>query len=137
MSMPARSGAVPTVPLVTAGTALAALPVLYNVDPSSTHLPLCPLHAVTGLNCPLCGATRATYALLHGQLSTALHDNALYVVALPFLLWLWYRWFNASGSQVLQRRTLPRTIWIGLIVVASVFGIVRNLPAGDWLSPPG
>ncbi|HVL65207.1 MAG TPA: DUF2752 domain-containing protein, partial [Actinomycetota bacterium] len=27
----------------------------------------CPLKATTGIDCPLCGATRATFALLRGD----------------------------------------------------------------------
>ena len=41
--------------------------------------PVCQFHRLTGLNCPGCGATRALYALLHGQLSTALRDNEVLV----------------------------------------------------------
>ncbi len=106
---------------------------LYLVNPNSTHLPLCPLHAMTGLCCPLCGATRASWALLHGHPVTALHDNALYVLALPLLLLIGcWRLARPAGAQ----RALPRPIWWGLLVGALAFGIVRNLPAGSWLAPP-
>ncbi|MGX7681935.1 DUF2752 domain-containing protein [Jatrophihabitans sp. DSM 45814] len=124
------------VPLVTAGASLAALPVLYNVNPNTTHVPLCPLHAFTGLNCPLCGATRATYALLHGDFLTALHDNGLYVLGIPFLLVLWWRWNADARSATPRGRLLPRRLSQMLIVTVVVFGIVRNLPFAAWLSPP-
>ncbi|MDQ1734248.1 MAG: hypothetical protein QOH56_499 [Pseudonocardiales bacterium] len=129
--------ATPAAPLVTAGVGLAALGVLYNINPNTTHVPLCPLHALTGLNCPLCGATRATYALLHGDVATALHDNALYVAGIPFLLVLWWRWYcdNRNGTPGIAR--LPAYLSRSLIVLAIVFGITRNLPFGAWLSPPG
>lgn len=122
--------------MVLAGVALMALPVLYNVNPNTTHLPLCPLHAATGWNCPLCGATRATYALLHGEVATALHDNALYVLGLPFLLVLWWRWFAAERSGAPRERLMPRALSVAVVVLAVGFGVVRNLPAGAWLSPP-
>jgi hypothetical protein len=125
---------VPAVPLVTAGAALAALPVLYFINPNTTHVPLCPLHALTGLNCPLCGATRATYALLHGQFMNALHDNALYVLGIPFLLWLFWRWYNDAASGE-HNRLMPKRVSGALIVLAVVFGVLRNLPIGGWLSP--
>jgi hypothetical protein len=136
-SLSARRTAAPRTPVVLAGVALAALPVLYNINPNTTHLPLCPLHAVTGLNCPLCGATRATYALLHGELVTALHDNALYVLGLPFLLILWWRWFAAERSGAPRGRLLPRQVSAALVVLAVLFGVFRNLPVGAWLSPRG
>src|SRR5262245_38315317 len=39
--------------------------------------PVCPLHEMTGLNCPGCGLTRGFHALFHGDILTALHFNAL------------------------------------------------------------
>jgi hypothetical protein len=127
--------------LVTAGVGLAALGVLYNVNPNTTHVPLCPLRALTGLNCPLCGATRATYALLHGDVATALHDNALYLIGIPFLLVLWWRWYCDSrsgepGANRLPRYRLPGYLSRSVIGLAILFGIIRNLPFGAWFSPP-
>lgn len=46
------------------------------------HLP-CTFHQLTGLPCPLCGGTRATTALLHGDLSRAARLNA---IAIPAVL---------------------------------------------------
>ncbi len=104
--------------------------MLWFVDPNTHRLPLCPLHELTGLWCPFCGSTRASYALLHGQLNTALHDNALFVAALPLLVVLGWRWRSSA------LRPLPRPVfWAGLAVVLA-FGVIRNLPAGRWLAPP-
>lgn len=128
----------PAVPLVTAGAALVAVPVLYAVNPYSTHVPLCPFHAMTGLNCPLCGATRATYSLLHGDLVAALHANVLYVAGIPVLLVLWARWYRDSRSPSPgQAQLLSRRAMVALLVLAAVFAVVRNLPMfSGWLSPP-
>jgi hypothetical protein len=118
-----------------AGTALAALPVIYFNNPNTTHVPLCPLHALTGLNCPLCGGTRAVYALMHGDVATAIRDNAPFVLGLPLIAFVLLRWTgNAVSCQ--QRRMLPRTVWLVLLALIVVFGVVRNLPFGGWLSPP-
>lgn len=108
---------------------------LYVVDPTRTRIPLCPLHAATGLWCPLCGATRATHALLHGDLMTALHDNALYVSTLPLLLFALARWYVTWPDA--GRRVLPRPVVLALLASGLVFGIVRNLPVGHVLAPPG
>lgn len=121
-------------PIAAAGVALGGVALVYSVNPNTTHIPLCPLHAMTGLNCPLCGATRATYALLHGDLVTALHDNALYLAAIPFLLFAWLRWWeqtrSGSPSPVVSRRAL-----IAVVALSAVFMVVRNLPFGAWLAP--
>jgi hypothetical protein len=112
---------------------LVAVGTLTVVNPNTTHLPLCPLHAMTGLWCPLCGSTRAGYALLHGQFGTALADNALFVLALPVLGLLWLRRRVDGDAGPLAPRWLA---WTG-VVVGLAFGVLRNLPAGSWLAPPG
>ena len=112
--------------MLAAGAGCAALAVVGLVDPSRTTLtPPCPLQALTGLDCPLCGATRATHALVHGRLVEALDFNALYVAALPlvgFLVLLW-----------LVRGRLPDRVRSGAflwsaVAVAVVFAVLRNLP---------
>jgi len=102
------------------------------VNPNTTHLPLCPLHATTGLWCPLCGSTRAAYALLHGQFGTALTDNALFVISLPVLLLLWVRRVVHRGTD----RLLPRWSYWPALLIWLAFGVLRNLPVGSWLAPP-
>lgn len=39
--------------------------------------PLCPLHSMSGIPCPTCGATRAMAGLLHGNFKTAFLLNPL------------------------------------------------------------
>jgi uncharacterized membrane protein len=46
---------------------------------------ICILHKLTGLECPLCGMTRAFYAISHGHFTQAVHFNAL-SLALYFCL---------------------------------------------------
>jgi hypothetical protein len=122
-------------PRTIGAAALLASAGLYFVNPNSTHVPLCPLHAVTGWWCPLCGATRATWALLHGHWTTALHDNALYVLLLPALMLLWFRWDRLAAAPT-NRRLLPRPVFWTVVAVAVAFGVLRNLPLASWLVPP-
>src|SRR5476649_40170 len=62
---------------------------LYAVDPNRHAVyPQCLLYNATGIYCAGCGATRALYALLHGRVLDALHDNALFIAALPLLLYV-------------------------------------------------
>jgi Protein of unknown function (DUF2752) len=121
-------------PVLSAGVALVAATALWFIDPNTRRIPLCPLHAVTGLWCPFCGCTRAAHALVHADPATALHDNVLFVAALPLLAVLWWRWCRSPGRPV--SRLLPRPItWSGVLLVLA-FGVVRNLPMGRWLAPP-
>ena len=50
---------------------------LFFLDPVETpFFPRCPLHALTGLQCPGCGTARALHAALHGRFAEALRFNA-------------------------------------------------------------
>ncbi len=50
--------------------------------------PLCPTATFIGVPCPGCGLTRATFALLHGQLGAAVRYHPLSPVLVPLLFGL-------------------------------------------------
>jgi len=118
---------------------------VYTVDPSRHAVyPQCLLYHTTGLYCAGCGATRAVYALLHGRVLTALHDNALFVAALPVLLYF----LGAHLLRAWRANAWPpvffdshKLAWRGaaIFVVMILFMIMRNLPGApfDWLRPLG
>jgi hypothetical protein len=110
--------------------------VLFFFDPG-THAfyPVCLFHAMTGLNCPGCGMTRALSALLHGNFLLALKDNVLFVLTLAGLL----IWGARLALQKLRNRPVtfnvpPKFLWT-FLALALVFGVLRNLPGFGWLSP--
>ena len=73
---------------------------------SDIPTPLCPLHALTSIPCPTCGMTRATTALLHGDLAGALAWNPLMtVVMIGAALYVLY-------SAVVVIGNLPRLRWM-------------------------
>lgn len=91
----------------------------------------CPLKAATGLDCPLCGGTRALAALLHGQLGVALDQNLLAVtVVLPWLAAVGGRWALARWRG--DPAPVPLPSWPALVLLAG-FGVLRNLPGLAWL----
>jgi hypothetical protein len=107
----------------------AAVAVGYFNPATTSFFPVCPFHALTGLNCPGCGLTRGFHALFQGDILTALHFNALLPVYLLLFLYL----FASLGLVLISgrgfefRRFSPRIIY-GFLVLTLIFGIVRNLP---------
>jgi hypothetical protein len=91
--------------------------------------PVCPLHALTGLNCPGCGLTRGFHALFHGDILAALHFNAL----LPLYAFIFF-YFTASMFLIVIRgrglswRIFPPSALYGFLFVVAAFFILRNLP---------
>ena len=110
--------------------------VVFFFNPTTNHFyPVCQFHELTGLNCPGCGMTRATYALLHGYWRAALHDNALFVVVLGGLL-LRGGWLGMNRLRGRKNGEFFPTKWLWpLLVVALVFTVLRNLPTFAFLSP--
>ena len=102
--------------------------ISYFVPPSC--FPPCPLHALTGLNCPGCGATRAAHELLHGHILTALHMNAPLVLMVPVLLAIGL-WQMLSGNAAERVQALVAQRWWGWLILLLIltFGIMRNIPS--------
>ena len=119
-----------------AATALGVAAVVYFFNPTThTFYPVCQFHRLTGLNCPGCGMTRALYALLHGNFSAALRDNALFVLAPGVLLvrGLWFLVKKLNGRPAGE--FIPANfLWL-LLAIALLFTVLRNLPAFTFLAP--
>jgi hypothetical protein len=116
----------------------AVVAVLLVVDPTKTHiLPGCWFHAMTGLYCPGCGATRALFRLIRGEPIDALRYNALLVVVMP---WLAFR-LGRYAVGAMTGRTWPAGDgrWDRVLAALFIgFFVVRNLPAWPFvlLAPP-
>jgi Protein of unknown function (DUF2752) len=88
---------------------------------------VCPFAIVTGHPCPGCGLTRATFALLQGHLTEALHLHPLSVVVSPLFAGMFAynalvyiregRWAAAEGVQ-------GRWVTAGALVVMAALLIV-------------
>ncbi len=128
--------------LAMAGLGVCTMVFFFN---PTTHAfyPVCQFHRLTGLNCPGCGATRALYALLHGNIATALRDNALFLFALTAAglrgIWLAVgKWRQRPVPQLameLVNELVPKPWVWPFLIVAAVFTVLRNLPAFSFLSP--
>jgi hypothetical protein len=107
--------------------ATAALGAALLASPWS--VPLCPTHALFGVDCPACGSTRAVRSLLTGDVAGALSHNVLLVLALPLLAVAAFAWLRG------QAVTHPRWALPALVVLLTAFTVVRNLalPGLAWL----
>ena len=109
---------------------------------NSPGLPdLCPLNRTTGLWCPLCGGTRATRELMHGDLLAAMGYNPFALVLEVVVMVLVARWLLA-WLRGRRRPLVTGREGILLGVALAVFAVVRNLPGmwvyfGPLLGPPG
>ncbi len=101
---------------------------VWAVDPNqSTIFPACPFNAITGLDCPMCGSTRAVHALLHGEVGTAIDHNLLLVVLLPFLAYVFVAWAAGRAGYQLPKLWRPWMRW-GAVAVVAAFLVTRNMP---------
>ncbi|WP_037604731.1 DUF2752 domain-containing protein [Streptacidiphilus rugosus] len=119
------------------GATAAATAYVGAVDPNRPgHYPVCPFLRLTGWWCPGCGGLRAVHALTRGDLTGALHDNALGVLLCATAVGVWAFW----TTRVAAGRPRP-TIRLGrpwiflLLAVVLVFTVLRNLPTGAFLAP--
>lgn len=119
-------------PIATGVGVIAAVGVIRVVDPNEPgHYPMCPTLALFGIDCPGCGGLRATHALAHGDVVTAMDHNALFVVLVPLLVGMWVAWTYRAWTGTRPRRTpwrdtVARAAPIIVLIVAMVFAIVRN-----------
>jgi hypothetical protein len=116
---------------------------LFALDPTRHAVyPQCFLYNATGIYCAGCGATRALYALLHGRLLDALHDNVLFIAALPLLLYV----IGTHAVEAWRLNAWPSVevdgrIWahrgIAIMLLLLTFMLLRNLPGFpfDLLKP--
>jgi len=108
--------------------AMAVFLYLYDAAQSRLQFP-CVFHELTGLYCPGCGSGRATHALLHGDILTALRYNVFAVVGLPLILYS----VTADAASAFGTRW-PRfrvSTWTSRAIVVGVaaFTLLRNIPS--------
>lgn len=124
------------VPLLTGAGALAMCVAINVHDPNNPgSWGTCPFLALTGYTCPGCGMLRATRALFHGDVDTALGRNPLIFVVLPLLAVVWIMWMRSAWSGRAVKRALP--LWLSYLIFGALvaFGILRNVPGFAFLGP--
>ena len=113
-----------------AGTclALAAAVVIVAFDPATTWwFPSCPLHALTGWLCPLCGSLRALHALLSGAPVTAFSLNPLTTTGAVAGLVASVHDVVLPARATARARLAARCFSLRGVVFAIAFGVLRNV----------
>lgn len=111
--------------------ALVMLCYLFFHNPVEKSIfPKCIILKYTGLYCPGCGGTRATYYLAHGDLLKAFGFNQLYVIFLPFMAYLYILNFGIkiNGKAIMPMPRMDLKFCIILIIIFIVFCVLRNIP---------
>jgi Protein of unknown function (DUF2752) len=125
-------------PIVAAAAGALAVTAVVLRDPHvSGSWGVCPFLALTGFYCPACGGLRAVNDLAQGRLAAAVDSNLLVVAMVTYAALVWGAWTHARirGTQFAYRRWLSPALMAALVVIAVVFAVLRNLPAGSWLAP--
>lgn len=125
----------------TTGAVLGGLSLLVTLfDPRTHGVGVCPMVLFFGIQCPACGATRATHLMFRGHFLEALHYNALWVVLFPFCLYGLFSWalHAAFGRRVIPRLRIDSWIPNAVLAAMVAFFVVRNLPIEflHVLNPP-
>jgi hypothetical protein len=97
-----------------AAIALSVFAILWGfTPPADPSVRLCGFHWLTGKDCPLCGLTRALFALAKGHWNQAISFNALSPLGFTMLF-----------ALILNTPWLTR-LWTLGIAAFSVYGICR------------
>ena len=94
---------------------------------STIRIP-CVFHLVTGLDCPGCGMTRASVAVLHFDFAKAWHYNKLLFIVIPALAYIIGKseLQNIKYGEVKYSKSDIIILSI-LMVVTIAYGILRNI----------
>ena len=107
---------------------LGGLAVIYSFPPTEySFYPRCPIYLTTHWLCPGCGSTRALHSLLHFDIQSALHYNALFTLLFPFAcLWLGFICYRTMRYDQFPKLAFPRSVAACLIVTVLLFTVARN-----------
>lgn len=115
-----------------AASSIAVAALIYRFPPQEYEFyPRCPFYALTHLDCPGCGATRAVAALLHGHWAAALQYNAAVTMLLPVAVFLFARMYvTAMRENRVAWPTVPDWSWRAALATVLIFAVVRDVAHG-------
>lgn len=111
--------------------------MLFFINPAASGVfPDCPSRVFFGVDCPACGGMRGTYALLNGDVSSAINHNALLLGLYPALVASWFLWVLRTWKQrdfyAILRPYSRVIVGAGFFILIG-FTIARNaIPGLGW-----
>lgn len=114
--------------LVIAG--LVAGLLFIRVYPPSQYMYVpCLFHVTTGLHCPGCGSTRAVSSLLHGDIGSALKNNLLLFLWMPYVGYIGAIKIRMFLTNTRLDYWSPGPILRGVLIATTIlYTIMRNVP---------
>ncbi len=122
--------AVKGTPLLTAAAiGTGCLYVGLSSPETSQIMPPCGFWLATGFYCPGCGMTRALHSFLHGDLIRAFQFNAVLVLVLPVLIYLyvWWATWAFTGKELPRIKVSRNVTWL-IVGIVVLFIVGRNFP---------
>ena len=115
--------------------AIGSLVLLFFNPTTTGFFPVCPFRALTGLQCPGCGSTRACYQLMHLHPIAAFKLNPLMMLTLPFILYGLAGFTKSAVTGKPQRRIFIPSIYLWAWLAALIFfWVFRNTPWYPFVS---
>jgi len=94
------------------------------------YFPKCPFWELTGFKCPGCGSQRALHYLLNLDIFSAIKENAILVISIPYILaGLTFDSVKKPNEYILKwRKTLfGRNAIVVILTIIIAFWILRNI----------
>ena len=91
----------------------------------------CPFNELTGLHCSGCGITRLVVSILRLDFYQAFRYNPLiFIFLICGIIYVLYSLIRYKKIKQLDKR-----VTIAVLVIAVIFGILRNIPYFEYLAP--
>lgn len=94
----------------------------------------CLFYEITGYYCPGCGITRVLFSLLKLDFYQAFRYNPLIFILIIITVIYWLVKFILKKFMNISIE-IPNYVYYILLVIVIIFGILRNIPMFDFLSP--
>lgn len=113
---------------------LIILLILYLLISSYFHFYIpCPFKEITGFYCPGCGITRMLLSILKLDFYGAFRYNPLLFISIPIGLYIYIDYLIRKEKSLYKK--IPEKGWYVVIIIFIIYGILRNIPAFDFLAP--